>query len=697
MEEMELLAPLAFVIISLIAGALLKLGLTKINLPYTVGLFVLGIVVGILNMNGLLGATPVISESITMACNIDPDLILNIFLPILIFSAAYELDVHIFKKTLVNSTLLAVPGLIIAMFLTAALMVGISYVAPAYANWNWTFALMFGALISATDPVAVVALLGELGVSKRFSTLIDGESMLNDGTGIVLFMLMFAPFTSSVESADPSPVVSFLVVVFGGLVIGYLMARAFLYYATRRGVKGDALLQTSVMILLSYITFILAQDIFKLSGVIALVMFGLVIAYNGSSKLDKRAQHFMKEFWGLLSYIANTLIFIIIGVIIAEKVDFVWRDLVVLLIVYIGINVIRMLMIALLYPIMTRNGYGISKRESLILTWGALRGALGLTLALMVSYTDTIPEDIRRQVLLLTAGIVTLTLIVNATTIKWMLRCLGLLNQSAPRQLIASEVRAKLHKNSKDYLDSLRSESAFDGTKWEEIEKWLPQVSNEYSSGDRLDSLDVLAGLRMQIISGERQVFWSMLNEGVIEVAAQRKLISALDVMVDHDGTLPLDERIRSLGLMKSDDNATTKSNSIMKRNKWLRFISLRCILVPPIERYEVAYGVLLAQQRAQEILDTLSSKQMLDVKQQDEITLIRGEIEHMIHAAKAYIKEFAEEYPDEYSEALTKRAQRMLYHFEHETIEEFVASGVIDEEDASALRQELIESTPAQ
>ncbi len=434
MEEAALLAPLAFIVLSLMAGALLKLILQKINLPYTVGLFVLGIIVGIINSKGLLTSTPIIMEAITGVCNIDPDLILNIFLPILIFSAAYELDINIFKKTLVNSTLLAVPGMVIAMFLTGALMMGISLVAPAYSNWNWSLALMFGALISATDPVAVVALLGELGVSKKFSTLIDSESMLNDGTGIVLFTLMLAPFTASVEAADPSPVISFLVVVFGGLAIGYLMARAYVFYTKLKSVRDDLMLQMSVVILLSYLTFILAQDIFKLSGVIALVAFGLAVAYYGAKSLNQKVQEFMKEFWGLLAYIANTLIFIIIGIIIAEKVDFTWSDLLVLLTVYIGINIIRFLMIGILYPLLKRSGYGLSKRESLILTWGALRGALGLTLALIVSYTEAIPEDIRRQVLLLTSGIVALTLIINATTIKWMLNKLGLIGDESENE-----------------------------------------------------------------------------------------------------------------------------------------------------------------------------------------------------------------------------------------------------------------------
>ncbi len=686
MDEAELLAPLAFVIISLIAGAILKLVLTKINLPYTVGLFVLGIGVGVLNMNGYLEATPVISESLNMVKNLDPDMILNIFLPVLIFSAAYELDIHVFKKTLFNSTLLAVPGLIVAMFLTAAVMMGISFIAPAYSGWNWTFALMFGALISATDPVAVVALLGELGVSKRFSTLIDGESMLNDGTGIVLFMLMFAPFTSSVESADSSPVMSFLIVVLGGLLIGFLMAKAFLYYATRKSVKSDSLLQTSVMILLSYITFILAQDIFKLSGVIALVMFGLVVAYDGASKISERARHFMKEFWELLAYIANTLIFIIIGVIIAEKVDFEWMDLAVLLIVYVGVNIVRMAMIAIFYPIMKRSGYGITKRESLILTWGALRGALGLTLALMVSYTDSIPEDIRRQVLMLTAGIVTLTLVVNATTIKWLLAKLGLLEESAPRQMIAAEVRSKLHSKSLNYLESLRQDHSICGAEivnWEELKEWLPKRASVPTC--EIQGRDVLMGLRTQVISGERELFGELFSRGVIEIEAQRRLVAALDTMIDKDGELPLDERIEILGL---SEEWFVNSAAKAKRD-WCSFMRRK---LSPIVCYEVAYGVLLSQRRAVEIVNSYLSTQILNPAQKSKIEQINCEVARVVESAQIFITRFAEEYPKEYAEALTARAQRMLRHFEMETIDEFVSTGVIEKEDAAQLKCEVAE-----
>lgn len=132
METNNLLAPLFFVLIGLMGGAILKFGLKKMPLPYTVGLFAFGLLIGTFDWIGWLESIPILKSSIDLAGNANPDMILYIFLPILIFDAAYELDVHIFRKTLTNATILSVPGVIIAMLLTAALMIGIGTFAPSY-------------------------------------------------------------------------------------------------------------------------------------------------------------------------------------------------------------------------------------------------------------------------------------------------------------------------------------------------------------------------------------------------------------------------------------------------------------------------------------------------------------------------------------------------------------------------------------
>lgn len=266
-----------------------------------------------------------------------------------------------------------------------------------------------------------------------------------------MFHAVFGAYTLS-GASTASPVVQFLEVVIGGILLGFCLARLTIWFITR--INSEEMIQNSVIILSAYVTFILSQYYMGISGVIALVAFGLTISYTGRPRLKPQVNVFMEKFWGLLTHIANTLVFIMVGVVIAEKVDLNWSDLIILLLVYVGLNLIRFAMIMLFYPVMKRLGYGLSKRESVILTWGGLRGALGMTLALMVSYTPGIPEDIRRQVLFLTAGIVTLTLSINATTMRWLLRRLGLIQVSSARVLIDSKIQGYLHDSAEKYMEN---------------------------------------------------------------------------------------------------------------------------------------------------------------------------------------------------------------------------------------------------
>ena len=225
MEENAFLIPLSMAILGLVVGAILNVLLRKTRIPYTVGLFAVGLIVGGLNRMELFGVDSPLSEGVNSVVNINPDLILYLFLPILIFDAAYELNMHIFKRTMGGAVLLAAPGLVIAMLLTGLLMMGIGAVVPDFSLWGWPFAMMFGALISATDPVAVVALLHELKTSKRFSTLVDAESILNDGTGIVCFMFFFGPFMSA-SNGMGGPVREFFYVMAMSSLLGFYVRPA---------------------------------------------------------------------------------------------------------------------------------------------------------------------------------------------------------------------------------------------------------------------------------------------------------------------------------------------------------------------------------------------------------------------------------------------------------------------------------------
>ena len=680
---MALLAPLIFVVVCLVLGAILKSLLKKTTFPYTVGLFAIGIVIGLLDRFGVFPETGFLKSAVDFAGNMDPDLILFIFLPILIFDGAYELDLHVFRKSLLNSTLLAGPGMVIAMLLTGVFIMGMASFIPACEGWNWNYAFMFGALISATDPVAVVALLKELGTSKRFSTLVDAESMLNDGTGIVLFMLFFGVYTNAGAVADPF--LNFLIVVFGGMLLGWVTARFTIWLLGKVG--GEEAVQNSVIIVSSYITFILAQSILDVSGVIALVAFGLTITNAGRPKLKPEVNHFMDQFWELMAYIANTLIFIIVGVVIAMKIELSWTSLLLVILVYVGVNIVRMLVISILYPFMKKAGYGLTRRESFILAWGGLRGALGLTLALMVSYTLEIPEDIRRQILLFTGGIVTLTLAVNATTMRWLLLKLGLTKVPSAKMLLDYSLKKQITDNSEKYLERLKKREALEVANWALVEKFLPEP--ETAPVVSIQTKDVLADVRLRVIEKERALCWNLYNEGIISNISLKKLLASLDELYDRDGHMPLSYR---KSIFKYYDYPfyirwTQNKESI---KKWVdRYAHERVI-----NGYDMGRGFVITQKESLKLVKDFSNSSVLSDSKKEALLQLVKEIEENIDRIEQSILNLSKEYPISYRCAVTRKAIRMLLANEKRQIEQFQNDGLLSSAEAQTITADLDERT---
>lgn len=682
MEETALLAPLLLTIAGLTVGAIFKSLFQRTRIPYTVGLFAIGLAAGIMNRMGVFHGMPQFSAALDSVANINPDLILYIFLPILIFDAAYELNLHIFKKTLTNATLLAAPGLIICMILTAGVLMAISFFVPGYEKWTWASALMFGALISATDPVAVVALLHELKTSKRFSTLVDAESLLNDGTGIVCFMLFYG-ITVWGRNDELTPILEFCQVVAGGAILGFIVARLVIWFITR--VNSEEMIQNSVIILSAYLVFILAQLYLGISGVIALVAFGLTIAYVGKPRLKPQVNIFMGSFWELLTYIANTLIFIIVGIVIAEKVDFSWSHCAILLLVYIALNIIRYITIMMLYPIMKRSGYGLNKKESIILTWGGLRGALGMTLALMVSYTPAIPEEIRSQVLFFTAGTVTLTLCINATTMRWLLNKLGLIYIPTARTMMENKIQNLLHENSEQYFERLKTREALNGANWEKVSQYVTASPSAQEATPMAN--DVMNEIRLRVLDKEKMFLHQIYDEGIISKTSFMQLSNSLDELYDHDGSYALDTRT-SIFNFCNRTFILDGMQRIPKIGSWISFYFKERIGVV----HDLGRGFIILQKEDLKLLDDLEGSNMLSGEQKVVLKTLRAEIQHNLDTMNGILNKLANDFPKAYKHALTQKATRMLLCNERRNIRQLQTDGMLSDKDAERLYERVDE-----
>lgn len=661
--------PVVLAVASILLGIMVKLLGRWIKLPYTVMLFVLGILIGWVDEYSLLPDNETFEQCIAMISSMDPDFILYVFLPILVFDAAYEMDLHVFRKTFANAALLAGPGLVIGMLMTAALVMAMEFCWGDYNSSNWTFALMFGALISATDPVAVVALLQDLGTSKRFSTLVDGESLLNDGSGLVCFMMFYGVYEG--HASISNPLMYFIQVVIISCIIGFLVGRLAIWFVVRSG--SEEMLQNCIMVAAAYITFMVAQHTFDVSGVIALVTFGYVFCQHGRPLLKEGVNEFMEKFWGFLAYIANTMIFLIVGVLIGSKVQVSWMVVLNTIILFIGLNLIRYLMIQILFPILKRNGYGLSKAEAIILSWGGLRGALGMSMALMVSCNTQIPQETRDLILIYTAGIVTLTLCVNATTSKWLVNKLNLIPaKSASEQHIWNRILAMIRNNDTQMIATLKSNPYLKSADWKKVESKVVSIAQHKADGiSALSSEEMLTVMRMAIIAHEGSLARELYGQGVLNLQSLNDIQESLSELVDFEGKKPLDKRDLTHQIY---------------RNKWIKTKKNRIT-----DACNLCRGYAMIQLENLNFLDKAVETGLFDMFiEKKAVETLKQEINNLITQATAILDKYSQRYPDIFAQGVTDKATRMLLASERDMVDRLLKSGAMQQESANALKADI-------
>ena len=696
------MSPLFFIIISLFIGINAKRFLRKVPIPYTVILLIIGVVLGAFNRYQWFENIDLVTNAIDWASHIGPEIILYVFLPTLIFEAAFDLDVHTFKKSFGNAFLMAVPGIAIAISITAALVLGIQELGIGFGNWDWKIAAMFGAIICATDPVAVVSLLKELGGGKKLRTLIESESLLNDGTAIVIFMVFFTIITGT--AIDNNPAIDFLIVTLGGVAIGAVIGLITLFLF--RKVFNDPLFEITGIIGSAYLTFFIAES-YHLSGVIGLVTLGLLMAGRGKTRISPEVGHFLHDFWGLAAFLANTLIFIIVGVIIGQRTKFTAESFIDLALIYIGIHLIRGFVILIFFPIMKKIGYGINRKEAIVLWWGGLRGVIGLAMALIVvEYNMTNKElsdlagvlgvdlninpgffdMIKEQFLFITAGIVLLTSLINATTIKALVSGLGLTKLSFARsELIESSV-IKLQKSADHRIELLKQDRFMNGAKWETVTKYLPK-SWKSESKDLLDQVPdgKLMELRMVLLNKEKQCYWKLFSDGFLGMKAYDQLTSITNELMDEDGKV-------SLAYAKVVDELWLNTKFINKILKWsfLQKTSNKDIFNQLKYSYDAVKGFISAQNEVLSLIAEFSSDENIDEHMTQILKQLKDEVNEKKIQGKTFLRNLKNAFPEVYQSIETKYASRDLLNHQRTELNKMVKIGRLDSEDAGKFADEI-------
>lgn len=697
------MSPLFFLIIALIIGAGTRHFLKKSPLPYTVTLLLIGLILGAFSRLGYFGHwnllvlkldATFISDAVSWAGKIDPHLILYIFLPTLIFEAAFAMDVHTFKKSAANAFILAVPGIIVALVLTAVIVLGIKALGLGLTTWTWSMALLFGTVISATDPVAVVSLLKELGASKKLGTLVEGESMLNDGTAIVIFMVLLLGITGM--GSDASPVVEFLRVAVGGTLVGIVIG--YIVIAWVKKVFNDALVEITVIVAAAYMTFYIAEHFLHVSGVLGLVALGLLMASVGKTRISPEVEHFLHEFWELFAFIANTLIFLIVGVVISNNIVFTANDFFILLLLYVGIHIVRAIVIAMFFPIMRKAGYGLSKKNAYVLWWGALRGAIGLALALIVAGETKIDSQIRDQFLFYTAGIVTLTLLINATTIKALLNMLGLTDIPPAKQKMILSAENYLRNTAENSLEKLKNDRFLGRANWECVASYLPEEPGIAEIDLNEGKYSNLYEKRRRVLEKEKSSYWNQFKEGLLGPIAVRNLTDAINEIIDSEGKISLSAR-KDLESLWQTPKFLNKLQSVPVLKK----LSQRFFFERLANSYDAARGFVEAQYETLKLVESMTISSDTDELTIDQdLSTIESEInENRIHGL-TFLRNLKNTFPEIYDAIATRQAIRSNLNSELKIVEKLQKKGQIGTDEAHRMidsieerMKKLVDSPP--
>lgn len=507
----------------------------RLRVPYSVILALLGVLIGA-------GATFFLQTELTDALNpvaeailglpIRSNVFLYVFLPTLLFQATLGMNLRRMLDDWVPILVLAVVAVVVA-----TLSVGYAL--------SWASALplaacmLIGAIVSTTDPSAVVTIFRSISAPRRLARIIEGESLLNDAAAIALFGLFMGFVMLGLPDPDLGDALArFPLLIAGGAFTGWLAARIAVWIMAL--FARHELAQISVSVALPYLAYIGAEQSVGASGVIAVVAAGLTLNLSGPGRLPPEAWVNLRELWDVLAHWAGALIFILAALFIPRLLEEVrLEDFVLVGVVILAAIAARGVILFGLLPLLTalRLSPHVERPYRTAILWGGLRGAVTLALALAVTESFRVPDGIQRVVGILATGFTLFTLIVQGTTLRWVIGRLGLnrlspLDDALSRQVVAvalQTVREDVARTTENYElghDIVRSEAKRFG------ERLDGAVKRAEESSDILDRDRVTLGL-IALAGHERDTILTRVRERTISARMAEQVLSDADRLIE--------------------------------------------------------------------------------------------------------------------------------------------------------------------
>ena len=478
----------------------------RFRIPYTVALVLAGLV---------------LSFRERLAIELTPEIILTLLLPPLVFEAAFHLSFEKLRRNLRTIIILAIPGVILNMLVVGGIL-------SRWAGIPISIALVFGALIAATDPVSVVAIFRKLGAPKRLEVLLEGESLFNDGTAIVLFSLALGALESG-EFEIAAGVSDFVRVGGGGLLIGAVLG----WLSTKlMGQIDDYLVETTLTTVLAFGSYLVAEQ-FHLSGVLAVVAAGLMAGNIGEREMSPTTRIALFNFWEYVAFLANSAVFLLIGLDI--EIRALIQDWQLILWSIAAVLIGRTLSI---YGL-SRLGRDLPGSWRHVMFWGGLRGAIALALAL------SLPEaqfgSMRSTLIGMTYGVVLFSLVVQGMTMNTLMKRLKIITKTDSQiEYERRHARALAVRAGYLHLQRLSSDGLISDATWRSLEPVLKQrqevltgaVQEILSETPELEAEEIVLA-RKEMLRAQRSALGNLRRSGAISEESFEELVVEVDLALD--------------------------------------------------------------------------------------------------------------------------------------------------------------------
>ena len=453
-----------------------------------------------------------------------------VFLPLLVFEAGIATDV---RRMLDD----AAPILLLAIVATLVTTAIIGLALWPLARVPLVVCLLLGAVVSTTDPAAVIAIFRDIGAPARLTRLVEGEALLNDAAAIALFAVLLGMIGTAREPDIGSGLGEFFLSFIGGGLLGLIAGRALLSIIP--WVRDDRLAEATLTVALAYGVFLAAERLFHVSGIVAVLGSGLAVSALGRSRITPYNWSFLTDLWDQIAFWARSLVFVLASILVPRLLgDIGTHDLLLLAVLIAAAFAARVLVLFGLMPMLEffRLMQPISAAYNLAIIWGGLRGALTLVLALAATENKALGPETQRFIAVLATGFVLFTLFVNGTTLRLVIALLGLDRLSPRNQVLRDRILALAYA---EVSDSVRDMAQYHALTQGAVEKviepyqaWIA-AANARDEAERLTERDRLAIALVALANQERVLILEALAHRMASSATVQVLLRNADALVE--------------------------------------------------------------------------------------------------------------------------------------------------------------------